>query len=31
MIHGFLRARLLGPGGAAEYAKIAAWLRDQLT
>jgi acetyl esterase len=31
MIHGFLRARLLGPGGAAEYAKIAAWLREQLT
>ncbi|MEC7658289.1 MAG: alpha/beta hydrolase fold domain-containing protein, partial [Pseudomonadota bacterium] len=30
MIHGFLRARLLGPGGAAEYAKIAGWLRGHL-
>ena len=26
MIHGFLRARLVGPGGAAEYAKIVDWL-----
>ena len=30
MIHGFLRARLLGPGGAAEYNKIVDWLRKQL-
>lgn len=30
MIHGFLRARLLGPGGKAEYDKIAAWLRERL-
>lgn len=30
MIHGFLRARLIGPGGAAEYNKIATWLRDRL-
>jgi acetyl esterase len=30
MIHGFLRARLLGPGGTAEYDKITDWLRNQL-
>ena len=30
MMHGFLRARLVGPGGAAEYTKIIDWLRNQL-
>ena len=30
MIHGFLRARLVGPGGAAEYAKIVDWLCENL-
>ena len=30
MIHGFLRARLLGPGGKAEYNKIVDWLKARL-
>ncbi|PPR63830.1 MAG: Carboxylesterase NlhH [Alphaproteobacteria bacterium MarineAlpha4_Bin2] len=30
MMHGFLRARLVGPGGAAEYEKIVDWLRKRL-
>lgn len=30
MIHGFLRARLIGPGGKAEYDKIIDWLKDHL-
>ncbi|NKB59382.1 MAG: alpha/beta hydrolase fold domain-containing protein [Alphaproteobacteria bacterium] len=30
MIHGFLRARALGPGGRAEFESIVSWLNDRL-
>lgn len=30
MIHGFLRARALGPGARAEFDSIAAWLKEKL-